>query len=116
MTQKFPCPYCKGKYSWVEPVLDDGSGPEYSCGFCDEGMIEVGSEKHMEIKRQNPPKWFMWEMIGEMGTALDEVINSLEHAAPGCDWPHLLDVCRKARDYRYDPTTGQKMLVDPLSK
>ena len=37
--RKFPCPYCKGAGSWVEPVLDYGEGPSYDCGFCKgEGM------------------------------------------------------------------------------
>ena len=84
MTKRFPCPYCRGEGSWVEPVLDDGSGPEYNCGFCGgEGMIEVGSEKHLEIKRNNPPKWFMWEQIAELGFALNEVIDALEKLPEG---------------------------------
>src|SRR3990167_3920594 len=106
MSQKFPCPYCRGKYSWVEPVLDDGSGPTYTCGFCDEGMIEVGSDKHLEIKRNNPPTWFLYELVGELGSALGEVIDALEKLPAGGwserDW--LLEVCKKARDFRYDPT------------
>ena len=102
---KFPCPYCKGDYSWVEPVLDDGSGPTYTCGFCDEGMIVVGSEKHMQIKANNPPKEFMWEWIGELGSAIDQVIDALEHlpADGWSDGPHLLNVCRKAKSFRYEP-------------
>ncbi len=105
MPNHFPCPYCKGKYEWVEPVLDDGSGPTYSCGFCDKGMIEIGSEKHKDIKRANPPKWFMWEWIGELGVAVDEVINALEHL-PEDGWSereHLLKVCRKAKEFHYEP-------------
>jgi hypothetical protein len=102
---KFPCPYCKGQYSWVEPVLDDGSGPTYTCGFCDEGMIEIGGEKHKEIKRNNPPKDIMWECITELSYALDQVIDALEKlpADGWSDGPHLLQVCKKAREYHYDP-------------
>ena len=105
MANKFPCPYCKGKFSWIEPVLDDGSGPEYTCGFCDEGMIEVGGAKHLEIKRQNPPKDFMWEWIGELGSAIDQVIDALEKL-PSDGWsdgPHLLQICRKAKQFHYEP-------------
>ena len=106
MTKRFPCPYCRGEGSWVEPVLDDGSGPEYNCGFCGgEGMIEVGSEKHLDIKRNNPPKWFMWEQIAELGFALNEVIDALEKLPEGgwSEREYLLAKCRKARDFRYDP-------------
>ena len=105
MSIKFPCPYCKGKYSWVEPVLDDGSGPEYSCGFCDEGMIEAGSEKHMEIKRSNPPKEFLFELVGELGFALTQVIDALEKLPEGgwSERTYLLGVCKKAQNFHYDP-------------
>lgn len=105
MPTKFPCPYCKGQYEWVEPVLDDGSGPTYSCGFCDHGMIEVGSEKHMDIKRNNPPKDFMWEWIGELGIAIDAVMNALE--SPNADnfseRERLLKICQRAKEFHYDP-------------
>lgn len=106
MNRKFPCPYCKGDGSWVEPVLDDGSGPTYHCGVCDgEGMIEIGSEKHLEIKRNNPPKDIMWEMIAERSYALDQVIDALEKLPTGgwSERDHLLDVCRKANAYTYEP-------------
>lgn len=106
MARKFPCPYCKGEGSWIEAVLDDGSGPEYSCGFCGgDGMIEIGSEKHMELKRNNPPKDIMWEWITELGYALDQVIDALEKL-PAEGWSegsHLLEICKKAREYHYDP-------------
>jgi hypothetical protein len=105
VSNHFPCPYCKGNYSWVEPVLDDGSGPTYECGFCDKGMIEIGSEKHKDIKRNNPPKDFMWEWIGELGCALDEVIDALEHL-PESGWSereNLLKRCRKAKSFSYEP-------------
>lgn len=106
MPRKFPCPYCKGKGTWVEPALDDGSGPEYSCGFCNgEGMIVVGSEKHLEIKRSNPPKDTMWEWIMELGSALDQTIDALEKLPVGgwSEREHILAVCRKAREFHYDP-------------
>jgi hypothetical protein len=51
MSKKFPCPYCKGQGSWVEPVLDCGQGPRYECGFCEgEAMIEINGPKHQRIK------------------------------------------------------------------
>jgi hypothetical protein len=78
--RKFPCPYCKGQYSWVEPVLDDGSGPTYECGFCDEGMIVVGSEKHDEIKRNNPSKEELWARIDDLAYAL-VLLESVRDAA-----------------------------------
>jgi hypothetical protein len=50
--KKFPCPVCKGKGGEIEPVLDDGSGPYYSCGFCnDECFITVDSELHWILRR-----------------------------------------------------------------
>lgn len=102
---KFPCPYCKGKYSWVEPVLDDGSGPEYSCGFCDEGMIEIGSAKHLEIKRANPPKEFLLELVGELRGVLLEVVGSLKKPPEGgwSERERLLASCCKALDFDYEP-------------
>lgn len=107
MSRRFPCPYCKGEGSWVEPVLDDGSGPTVDCGFCGgEGMIEIGSEKHMEIKRQNPPKEFLWEWIGELGQALNTVSDALEKLPEGgwSEREYLLEVCRKAREFHYEPS------------
>ena len=57
MTKKFPCPYCKGAGTWVEPVLNYGEGPEYTCGFCEgEAMIEIGGEKHRQIKEMGQHK------------------------------------------------------------
>ena len=106
MPRRFPCPYCKGEGTWVEPVLDDGSGPTYGCGFCDgSGMIEVGSEKHRDIKRNNPPKDIMWEMIAERDCALGKVIDALEHlpADGWSDGPRLLELCRKAKGFFFEP-------------
>ena len=108
MPKKFPCPYCQGEGSWVEPVLDDGSGPTYSCGFCDgEGMIEIGSEKHRQIRESNPPKEFMWEWIGELGFAIDQVLDALEKLPEGgwSEREHLLEVCKKAKAFHYEPST-----------
>lgn len=54
--RKFPCPYCKGKGSWIEPVLYDGigGGPLETCNQCDgEGMILIGGKKHTEIRAFN---------------------------------------------------------------
>jgi len=49
--RSFPCPYCKGQGSWVEPVLDWGQGPLYECGVCDgKGMIEIGGAIHERMK------------------------------------------------------------------
>jgi hypothetical protein len=110
MPKSFPCPYCKGEGEWVEAVLDDGSGPTYHCGFCGgDGMIEVGSEKHMDIKRANPPKDIMWEMLMERGYALDQVIDALEHLPEGgwSEREHLLNVCKKAQAFVYEPTLNK---------
>lgn len=73
-------------------------------------MIEVGSEIHREIRRSNPPKDILWEWIAELGYALDQVIDALEKL-PADGWSegsHLLEVCRKARDYRYDPVMSSR--------
>src|SRR4051812_45639872 len=54
VAKKFPCPYCKGQGSWVEPVLDYGEGPSYDCGACrGEGMIEIDGPIHKKIKEAN---------------------------------------------------------------
>ena len=60
-TKIFPCPICRGHGGCIEPVLDDGSGPYYACGACDDsGFMEVGSEYH---KRYffNSVQW--WDII-----------------------------------------------------
>jgi hypothetical protein len=50
--KSFPCPYCKGQGTWVEPVLDYGQGPTYECGGCDgKGMIEINGPIHQRIKQ-----------------------------------------------------------------
>lgn len=52
MPKSFPCPYCKGEGSWIEPVTDEGQGPLYECGVCDgNGMIEIDGQHHMRIKQ-----------------------------------------------------------------
>jgi hypothetical protein len=60
MNKRFPCPYCKGQGSWVEPVLDYGQGPRYDCGVCEgQGMIEINSPRHQLIRsfsEQTKPK------------------------------------------------------------
>ena len=52
----FPCPYCT---RLGEPSVEPGErgdygvqiGPNFPCGACDgTGFVEVGSEKHFEIK------------------------------------------------------------------
>lgn len=106
MPKSFPCPYCKGQGSWVEPVLDDGSGPTYNCGFCEgAGMIEIGSTKHQQIRDNNPPKEIMWEMLAEKDWALEQVIDALKTL--GLDgWseaPNLMQVCRKAVSFPREP-------------
>ena len=36
------CPDCKGKGGWKEVICDDGTGPWYPCGFCEEkGYMNV---------------------------------------------------------------------------
>ena len=55
--KKFPCPYCKGQGSLVEPVLDWGQGPRYECVICDgEGMIMIDGPRHQIIKTFKSPR------------------------------------------------------------
>lgn len=35
MPRKLICQECSGRGGEVEPVLEDGSGPYYECGFCE---------------------------------------------------------------------------------
>ena len=52
-TKQFPCWVCKGKGTWIEQVLDDGSGPTESCCYCEgEGLIEIGGKRHREIRAE----------------------------------------------------------------
>lgn len=30
------CPCCKGEGGYKEVILDDGTGPYYPCGYCDD--------------------------------------------------------------------------------
>lgn len=54
MSKHFPCWVCEGKGTWVEPVLDDGSGPTEYCGFCEgKGLIEIGGKRHREITAES---------------------------------------------------------------
>jgi hypothetical protein len=52
MSRYFPCPWCRGQYQdtdtidWYTVVLS-------TCSACDYGMIEVGSAKHMALKRNS---------------------------------------------------------------
>lgn len=49
----FPCGMCKGRGKWVEPVLDDGTGPMEYCGYCEgNGLIEIGGEIHKKRKAE----------------------------------------------------------------
>ena len=50
MSKSFPCPFCRGAGTWVEPVLDYGQGPSYECGACEgHGMIEIGGAIHRKL-------------------------------------------------------------------
>jgi len=41
------CPACKGYGGELDPILDDGSGPWYECGFCKgEGEINLFQRIH----------------------------------------------------------------------
>lgn len=35
MTKKLICQDCGGTGGYTEPVLDDGSGPWFNCGWCE---------------------------------------------------------------------------------
>lgn len=35
MPRKLVCQECGGAGGWKEPILDDGSGPYYWCGWCE---------------------------------------------------------------------------------
>lgn len=52
MTRKrkrpFPCPYCKGRYSYDEFCIEGSCATTY-CSGCTEGRIYVGSKEHQEI-------------------------------------------------------------------
>lgn len=34
MPRKLICQECRGAGSFHEPILDDGTGPSYECGWC----------------------------------------------------------------------------------
>lgn len=34
-TPRLVCQECRGEGGWTEPLLDDGTGPRYSCGYCE---------------------------------------------------------------------------------
>jgi hypothetical protein len=79
MKKSFPCPICKGKGSWIEPVTDEGQGPMEHCGYCDSfGIIEIGGLIHrrivseklaLEIIKFAKPKKELWEVweLQELG-------------------------------------------------
>ena len=48
----FPCPFCKGEYQDTD-YIDGYTVVLGECGVCDYGMIEVGSETHMKLKRNS---------------------------------------------------------------
>jgi hypothetical protein len=84
----FPCPICKGEGEWVEPVLEDGSGPSDWCNYCEkEGMIEIRGKVHRQVKAEKialeiihfmqPDKTeWTWQELDELGNkALDLVLS-----------------------------------------
>lgn len=48
----FPCPYCKGDYQDTD-YIDGYTVVLGECDACTYGLIEVGSEQHMKIKRNS---------------------------------------------------------------
>lgn len=45
---EWPCPYCKGQYMNDEFCLDDGSCAHSYCGFCRDGFIRRGDDRHRQ--------------------------------------------------------------------
>lgn len=45
------CPVCEGNYYEKEVILDDGTGPEYYCEYCDYGKVGLFRwiKYHVEI-------------------------------------------------------------------
>ncbi len=75
MKKFFPCPYCTRQGL---PSVEQGErgdfgiqiGPDYPCGGCDgTGFIEVGSEKHFDVKLTSTGA-ALFKIFGE---ALDEM-------------------------------------------
>lgn len=91
-TKYFPCPICKGKGGYTEPVTDDGRGPYYPCGYCDDkAMIEIGGERHREI------------------VATSIAIKILDFVKPEKDeWSvaELIDLGNKALDLFKEPSSA----------
>lgn len=48
----FPCQECRGMGGWIEPILDYGQGPFYSCGYCE------GTGK---VTRWTRGQWLRWK-------------------------------------------------------
>ena len=55
------CPVCDGHYYEKDVVCDDGTGPEYYCGYCKNGYVL-------------PPKWILfhlrtgwWNLMHDVG-------------------------------------------------
>ncbi len=79
MTRRFPCPICKGKGNWVEPVTDEGYGPVEWCSYCDgDGSLEIGGKLHkkhaavriaMEILKfsESKKELYTWEELEKIG-------------------------------------------------
>ncbi len=53
---KITCSICKGEGGWLDPIMDDGSGPYDECGAC-QGSGEVGLRKSWSL-------WF-WDHVPE---------------------------------------------------
>ena len=47
---KVKCPMCHGDKGYVEPILDDGSGPFFQCSLC-KGTGLVSQSKKMQYVR-----------------------------------------------------------------
>lgn len=88
MKKSFPCWVCRGRGSWTEPILDDGSGPRESCAYCEgEGLIEIGGKRHMEIAaeriameilkyRKDAKEEWTWDELLDLGT---RALNLIDH-------------------------------------
>jgi hypothetical protein len=53
----FPCPVCHGKYEIDWEWLDGQKYSTASCGVCDYGFIEKGSERHKKLVLDGHDFW-----------------------------------------------------------
>jgi hypothetical protein len=55
------CPECGGDYYEKEAILEDGSGPEYYCDFCEEGKVSLFRWLRWKVS----DAWWDWRLGGK---------------------------------------------------